>query len=119
MASIIQINGVWFDPSGMDFGRQSVSAPDAGRDLTGLMHSMKIAEKETITVSWNYPRPEIVRSALQAVEAREYFPVRYPDEKTGNYVTKTFYVGDRSISTERWSSRQKLYSKLSFKMIER
>lgn len=119
MASIIQINGVWFDPSGMDFGRQSVSAPDAGRDLTGLMHSMKIAEKETITLTWNYPRPSVVQSALTAVEASEYFSVRYPDEKTGSYVTKTFYVGDRSISTERWSSKQKLYSKLSFKLIER
>lgn len=119
MASIIQINGTWFDPSDMDFGRQSVSAPDAGRDLTGLMHSMKIAEKETITVSWNYPRPEIVQSALTAVEQYEYFSVKYPDEKTGNYVTKTFYVGDRSISTERWSSKQKLYRKMSFKLIER
>lgn len=119
MASIIQINGVWFDPSGMDFGRQSVSAPDAGRDLTGLMHSMKIAEKETISLTWNYPRPEVVRSALTAVEASEYFSVRYPDEKTGNWVTKTFYVGDRSISTERWSGKQKLYRQLSFKLIER
>ena len=119
MASIIQINGTWFDPSDMEFGRQSVSAPDAGRDLTGLMHAMKIAEKETITVSWNYPRPEIVRSALNATEAREYFPVMYTDEKTGSYVTKTFYVGDRTISTERWSNRQKLYRKLSFKLIER
>lgn len=118
MANIIQINGVWFDPSVMDFGRQSISAPDAGRDLTGLMHSMKIGEKETISLAWNYPRPEIVQSALAAVEQYEYFSVKYPDEKTGNYVTKTFYVGDRSISTERWNSKQKLYSKLSFKLIE-
>lgn len=118
MASIIQINGVWFDPSDMDFGRQSVSAPDAGRDLTGKMHSMKIAEKETITVSWNYPRPAIVKSALAAVEQYEYFSVKYPDEKTGNMVTKTFYCGDRTVSTERWSNKQKLYRKLSFKLIE-
>ena len=87
--------------------------------LHQMQGSMKIAEKETISLTWNYPRPEIVQSALRAVEASEYFPVRYPDEKTGNYVTKTFYVGDRSISTERWSSKQKLYSKLSFKLIER
>ena len=119
MASIIQINGTWFDPSEMDFGRQSVSAPDAGRDLSGLMHSMKIAEKETITLGWNYPRPEVVQAVLTAVEALEYFSVKYPDEKSGSFVTKTFYVGDRSISTERWSGRQKLYRKMSFKLIER
>ena len=119
MANIIRINGTWFDPSEMEFGRQSVSAPDAGRDLTGLMHSMKIGEKETITLGWNYPRPEVVQSALTAVEASEYFSVYYPDEKTGSYVTKTFYVGDRIISTERWSSKQKLYRKMSFKLIER
>lgn len=118
MASIIQINGTWFDPSEMEFGRQSVSAPDAGRDLSGKMHSMKIAEKETISLSWNYPRPSVVQSALTAVEASEYFSVKYTDEKTGSYVTKTFYVGDRSISTERWSSKQKLYRKMSFKLIE-
>lgn len=119
MASIIKINGTWFDPSEMDFGRQSVSAPDAGRDLTGLMHSMKIAEKETITLGWNYPRPKVVQDALTAVESSEYFSVQYTDEKTGNSVTKTFYVGDRTISTERWSNKQKLYRKLSFKLIER
>ena len=123
---VITINGTQYDPSELTIGLQDVSAPEAGRDLSGLMHKMTVAQKVTIQVAWWQPTPALVSQVLNSVQFDttqqhnpiEYFPVTYNDPLTNTTVTKTFYVGDRSAPVQVWGTGTKRYSKLSFKLIE-
>ena len=115
---VIKINGTEYDPSDLTVGIQDISAPDAGRDLTGLMHKMTVTQKVTIQVSWWQPSPALVSQVLTSVSP-EYFSVQYNDPISNSLKTKTFYVGDRSTPVQVWGSNVKRYSKLSFKLIER
>ena len=118
--SILTINGLGVDPNSITYGIQDVSAPDAGRDLTGLMHKMTVTQKRTIQLEWWQTDPALTAQILTAVKP-EYFNVTYPDPESNSNVTKTFYVGDRSTPVQVWGSGvgNKRYSKLSFKLIER
>ena len=115
---VIKINGTEYDPSELTVGIQDISAPDAGRDLTGLMHKMTVTQKVTIQLAWWQPSPAVVSAVLNSVKD-EYFSVQYNDPISNSLVTKTFYVGDRSAPVQVWGSSTKRYSKLSFKLIER
>ena len=115
---VITINGTQYDPSELTVGIQDISAPDAGRDLTGKMWKMTVAQKVTIQLSWWQPSPTLVSQVLNSVSS-EYFNVTYNDPITNTTVTKSFYVGDRSAPVQVWGTGTKRYSKLSFKLIER
>ena len=116
--AILTINGLGVDPSVITYGIQDVSAPDAGRDLSGTMQKMTITQKRTIQLEWWQPDPALTAQILQTVKP-EYFNVTYTDPESNTQVTKTFYVGDRSAPVQVWGANTKRYSKLSFKLIER
>ena len=123
---VIKINGTEYDPSELTVGIQDVSAPDAGRDLSGTMQKMTVCQKVTIQVAWWQPSPALVSAVINSVMYDpithafvEYFPVQYNDPISNSLVTKTFYVGDRSAPVQVWGSSTKRYSKLSFKLLER
>lgn len=115
---IIKINGTEFKPSAMSIGIQDVSASDAGRDQSGTMHKMLITQKRKIELEWWCPSPQLTKQILSAVNS-EYFSVQYTDPLTNTLVTKTMYVGDRSAPIEMWGANRKLYSKVSFNLIEK
>ena len=105
-------------PSIFSVGLQDVSAPDSGRDITGLMHKNKITEKRTISLGWNYLKPSEMATILSAFKAKEYFSVTYYGPTNPNArVTKTFYLGDVSTPLYNWTLR--LYESLTFNIIER
>ena len=123
---VIKINGTEYDPSELTVGIQDVSAPDAGRDLTGLMHKMTVAQKVTLQVAWLQPTPALVSQVMNSLQYDpithayvEYFPVQYNDPISNSLVTKTFYVGARLVPVQVWGANTKRYSKLSFKLIEK
>lgn len=120
--NIISINGLQCNPSVMEVGIQDVSSPDAGRDLTGRMHPMKIGEKQTIELEWWEPSRAEVKAVLEKVKA-ESFSVSYYDPNTNTWTTKTMYVGDRKVPIRMWGTDpygnvKAWYSKMSFKLIE-
>ena len=120
--NIININGLQCNPSVLEIGIQDVSAPDAGRDLTGTMHPMKIGEKQTVQLEWWEPDRTEVKNVLSRVRA-ESFPVSYYDPNTDTWTTKTMYVGDRQVPIRMWGTDSQgnvraWYSKMSFKLIE-
>lgn len=119
---IIEINGLKCNPSVMEIGIQDVSAPDAGRDLTGRMHPMKIGEKQTITLEWWEPDRAEVKAVLEKVNS-ESFSVKYYNPTTNTWQTRTMYVGDRQVPVRMWGTDpyghvKAWYSKMSFKLIE-
>lgn len=105
-------------PSQFDWGLQDISNAEAGRDQTAKMYKNRIAQKVKISLSWNGVRPDKIKTILQAFQP-EYVMVEYFDPLEGEVVTKEFYTGDKTAPVNTWSGTNKLYTNVSFNIIER
>lgn len=107
-------------PSEFTWGLQDNSAPDSGRVLDGndTMYKNRTSQKRKIQLSWNALKPEAVSQLLQIFNP-EYLSVTYPDAMTGTDRTCEMYVGDRTAPIQQWFVGGRLYTKLSFDLIER
>ena len=105
-------------PSGWTWGLQDVSASDSGRTTDALMHKNRIGQKRKLTLEWQGLTPAEASEILKAINP-EYFEVEYPDAMENSNLTKTFYAGDRSAPMKIWTINNKVYSLLSFDIIER
>lgn len=101
-------------PSKYDWKLSDVSAADAGRTEDALMHKMRIAQKVHIELEWQNVSDAVAHAVLTAFQP-EYISVNYYDYKALTYVTKTFYVGDRNVSSY---NRLKGIGTISFNIIE-
>lgn len=119
--SMISVNGVVLPtPSAYSYGLQDISGTDAGRalDEKATMYKNKKCQKVKISLAWNGISPEVCSQILLAIDD-EYFDVTYVDAKLNQNLTKTFYVGDRTAPVKQWIVNNKMYSQLSFDIIER
>ena len=101
-------------PSKYDWKLSDVSAADAGRTEDALMHKMRIAQKVHIELEWQNVSDDVAHAVLTAFQP-EYISVNYYDYKALAYVTKTFYVGDRNVSSH---NRAMGIGTISFNIIE-
>ena len=101
-------------PSKYDWKLSDVSAADAGRTEDALMHKMRIAQKVHIELEWSNVSDAVAQTVLTAFQP-EYISVRYYDYKAMGFQTKTFYVGDRTVSSY---SRINGIGTISFNIIE-
>lgn len=116
--TLIKINGRYIpDPSSLQWGLQSVSRSDAGRDQKGKMHVELQTRKRKLELSWSGIGFAETAEVLQAVND-ETFRVTYLDALTNTTQTRTFYVGDRSAPVHSYSDGQRWYTTLSFNIIE-
>ena len=105
-------------PSSFEWGIQSVSSGESGRTEDGLMHVNLVTRKRKIAVAFNGITMAAASTVLQAIQP-EYFNVYYFDPLDNGYVTKTFYVGDRSAPFKIFWENDKRVDRLSFDIIER
>lgn len=103
-------------PSQYKWEQIDVSASDAGRTEDGLMHKKKIRTVDGITLEWAYPTTTELKAILAAFSA-EYISITYLSPTAGDFVTKTFYVGDRS--SPMYNSTLNRWENVSFKIVER
>lgn len=103
-------------PSQYKWEQIDVSASDAGRTEDGLMHKKKIRTVDGITLEWAYPTTTELTAILAAFSA-EYISITYLSPTAGDFVTKTFYVGDRS--SPMYNSTLNRWENVSFKIVER
>ena len=101
-------------PSKYDWKLSDVSAADAGRTEDALMHKMRIAQKVHIELEWSNVGDAVAKTILTAFQP-EYISVNYYDYKAMAFQTKTFYVGDRTVSAY---NRAMHISTISFNIIE-
>ena len=120
MAEImLKVDGVEMPcPSSFQWGLQDISASESGRTDDSLMHKNRVAQKRKISLSWNGLELANTSKILNAVNP-EYIQVTYPDMMSGQYETRTFYVGDRSAPVKCWWVGNKRMETLSFDIIER
>lgn len=105
-------------PSVFDWSINDVSNSDAGRTQNGLMHKNRVTRKRKIVLKWNNPSVDDAADILSAF-SKEYFNVTYFDPLDSQTVTRTFYSGDQSSPVKVWNVNQKVYSEISFDIIER
>lgn len=89
---------------GVTFSRQDVEAPDAGRDMSGLMHRGRVAVKERMDIE-TIPLTKSQAAALHALLLPETFTVTvnpYPNTNASKQMTmysnnvKTTYLQSRT-----------------------
>ena len=101
-------------PSKYDWKLSDVSAADAGRTEDAKMHKLRIAQKVHIELEWQNVSDAVAQTVLTAFQP-EYISVNYYDYKAMAFQTKTFYVGDRTVSSY---SRINNIATISFNIIE-
>jgi hypothetical protein len=115
--TILKVNGVYIpDPSKLQWGIQSVSKSDAGRDMKGKMHVNLVTRKRKLELEWAGVDFDTTAEILNAVNP-ETFNVTYWDAQKNRNVTKTFYVGDRSSMVHSYVEGQRR-NDVSFNIIE-
>lgn len=113
---IQSINGTQIPcPSSFTWKLEDVSASDAGRTEDGLMHKKRIRQVIGIELAWNAVTTETASQVLKAFDP-EYINMSYLDPKEGGFVTKTFYVGNRS--SPLYNATSGLWENVSFNVIQ-
>src|SRR5690554_4759388 len=70
------------------------NADSTNRSADGTLNRDRIAVKRQLEMSWNLLESDDISLILQQM-SDVFFDVEYPDPTEGEYVTKTFYVGNR------------------------
>ena len=115
--TILKVNGVFIpDPSKLQWGIQSVSASNAGRDMNGDMHVELVTRKRKLELEWAGIDFAATAEILKAVKP-ETFNVTFWDAEENKNLTKTFYVGDRSAMVNSYVEGQRR-NDVKFNIIE-
>ena len=101
-------------PSKYEWKLSDVSSADAGRTEDGKMHKERITSKVHLELEWQNVNDTDAAVILAAFQP-QYIDVKYFDYKSNDFLTKTFYVGDRSVVAY---SRARKMSTISFNIIE-
>lgn len=120
-AYLISVDGVAPPPeSTCTWGLADNSASDAGRvqDGNDTMYKNRTSQKRKLSLGWNGPTPEQTAQILQMFNP-EYVSVTYWDALAGAVQTRSFYVGDRNAPVKIWTVNKKIYTSVSFDIIER
>lgn len=108
----------WIAFKGLSFSVNSVDAPDAGRDMSGLMHRGMIAIKEKINVQ-TIQLTKAQTATLISLLLPQSFQVRVtPYPQTNAAKVMTMYSNNvKTTYTIKYSSGEEMMS-LSFPLIE-
>jgi hypothetical protein len=114
---MIEINNILIPtPSSLKFGIMDIS--NSERNSKGEMLIDRIATKRKLTLNWNYLEPYDLSNLLALVN-NIFFFVKYPDPMTGDFETKTYYCGDRSIGMFSYIDGKPRWNDISFDLIEK
>lgn len=93
----LKINGVDIAAHPKEFSVTPLDLDDAEsttRTADGTLTRSRIAVKRQIDMSWGVLSWTEISAILTAMRD-EFFELTYPDPMTGQFETKTFYVGNR------------------------
>lgn len=114
---IRSVNGVAVKaPSAYKWKLEDLSASDAGRTEDTVMDKKRIGQLIGIELQWNKVSIPDAALILQLFNP-EYIEVCYLDAKAGEYVTQTFYVGERSAPL--YNGELGLWDNITFNLIGR
>ena len=83
--------------AGYESGKQTVATMvDQARTADGIVRGSVIAKASKIELKWKVLSPEVWKDICAFFDKHFYFDATYLDMEQNAFVTKTFYVGDRS-----------------------
>ena len=118
---VIKINGINIAKTPSEFSVDVMDLDDGStttRTVDGTLHRDRIAVKRKLNMKWNALEWSVLSDLLQSV-AGEFFEVYYPDPETGQYETKTFYVGNRQAPVAKSVNGEIVWTSLTMNFIER
>lgn len=103
-------------PSSYVYILEDVSASNAGRTDDTTMHKLRKGQVVALELSWSNVTTAVGANILRAFNP-EYISVKYLDLVVGDFITKTFYVGNRKAPM--YNASLGLWENISFKIIIR
>jgi len=91
---------------------------ESNRNAKGELIRDRVAVKRRLECEWPPLKMNEVSTLLKSVKD-VYFTVEYPDPMEGTFITKTFYVGDRTSPVYRIKGNEILWENLSMNFIEK
>ncbi len=108
----------WIKYQGITFSRNDVEAPDAGRDMSGLMHRGRVAIKERMDVQ-TVQLTRVEAAQLHALLLPESFSVTVnPYPNTNASKTMTMYSNDVKTTYVIHRASGEDLQELSFPLVE-
>lgn len=125
MSSKFAINGVYLNGANLpDIGFDGatcivsdVDSAESGRNQLGTMIRDRVAVKIKWQLSFPPMSPTMLKNLLSAISASS-FSFTYPDPRTGEQSTGTFYVGDRTSPVYSEVGGLPFWKGASFNIIE-
>lgn len=100
-------------PAVFVWDEQDISAKDAGRNEALTMKKKRKGQLRALTVEYKALNHAEGAAILQAFDP-EYIDLEYFDAKAGDWITRKFYVGDRSAVS--YNMRLGLWESIGFKL---
>lgn len=108
----------WIAWQGLTFSRNDVDAPDAGRDMSGLMHRGRVSVKEKMNIQ-TIQLTRAQSSSLQTLLYPETFQVRVtPYPRTNGAYTMSMYTNNVKTTYVIHRQNGEDLQSLSFPLIE-
>jgi len=105
-------------PSTYEAGIEDLSSEQTGRTLDGVMHKDVVAVKDYYTCTWKVLSWEDMATILNAIDGKTSFQFTYADPRVPNqFITNTFYVGERTTPALNLADPKKTWKDLSLKFI--
>lgn len=103
-------------PTSMQIDDEIIWSEDTGRDLSGLFSGDVIAEKKTVTITWEYLTEKEVQTIQENV-CSGYFPLEFRD--AGGNVTIDSYRGTLSKIMQGYVGGVLYFKSASCKIVQR
>lgn len=103
-------------PSTYVWEEEDASAPNAGRTEAVVMHKLRVGQVVALQLSWKALTTAEISDILTKFSP-EYITLEYLDPKAGGYLTKEFYVGNRSAPL--YNCKLNIWENVSFKVVAR
>lgn len=91
---------------------------ETNRNAKGDMIRDRVATKRKLNCEWAPLTMAQISTLLKAVKG-VFFTVEYPDPMEGSFITKTFYVGDRTTPMLYMKDGVPMWEGLSMNFVER
>lgn len=117
---LLKINGTEIKcPSSFSYTRQDYDS-DSARGIDGTLQRTRICTKVKLELTWLSGEMDTASMSvlLKAVDD-VFFEVTYFDIHDNAFVTKTFYVGDRTAQMYSYVNGKPVFNEISFSLIER
>ena len=105
-------------PAEVVYDRSDLDSEDSFRALNGEMQRDRVATKVKLNCTWNALTSTQMKQLLQSMDD-VFFPINYYDPHDGSYITKTFYVGDRSAPVYSVANGKVIFRSFTANFIEK